>query len=1112
MEARRPCPDSALLAGFLDGTLADYERTAVVSHLAECPECRAVAVTVVEFREVEALDELWQRVPAPPPAPPRLAGGVTRWSREKTRAPALAIAAAAAIAVLAAPVYFLLPSWSAQQAVSNLVDVVEGQRPIEARLAGAVSYAPPPSRVDSDPVDDGARVRLITTASNIRTAYENDDGAPSRRAVGVAALLTGDLDDAIGTLAIAASASPQDVQIANDLAAAYYERAVRANRPDDLPSALDYVERVLAISPSHVEALFNRALIITALQLKSEAQAAWRAYLERDANSPWATEAHARMQAIPADAGRPSWADVKTALQAGIGPADADVAVRRYASATREYLESELLPRWIDGIQSNDRLASQQVVTRIRVLAEAFAIISNDRIYLDLADSLDAFELAPEPEVISAYEQYMAALTLMGQQRFVDARPLLTRAARILSSAGSPMGLRAQIELAATDYFSLRYEAAAASLHKAKAMASAQNYAILRTRAAWLGGMAAYGLMDFASTRLEYEEMLASAGASGDVDQWVMANVLLANLHDTMGDQARAWQHRVDASSRLADVFTQFTRSAHILSASGDATAGGHDAAALLFHSLLLSSTSQAPPSVRVQVAAQRARALFHLGRRAEARDELARARQRLAEIPTTDSRLFVETDVLAAEAELLRDEDRPRAIAAAERLITLPLVQRDHLRRARALLQLADALMQAGELERAAQATTEGFAALNAYRAMPLAEFSIRASDPVWALFTKATQIALRRGDLARAFAYADEGRLKTPEDRRAWGRQPASLEALQRTLRDDVALVMLTPLEDELQVWIVRRHDVATHTARITRARAMALIATQQQEMLRAVAVPRGSAELFDVILRPVAHALSGATDITIVADAPYNRVAFAGLWDRDRDRYVVEDYSFVFARSATAFMASASRPRPNAAIRSASVFTAPVPSVANVRASLAPSLAAVYGVEHVSRHDDATPKELVEEILGGDVLHVSAQVIANHDFPTLSRIEMAQDSAQKYSGTLYARNVAAAGPVSAQLVALESTVSGSVAPLAEDAQGFAYALLAAGVPNVVSPVTQVDANAVAQTWLDFHRHYAAGTAAAESLRRAQLAALNGSDRRPGPWATLTVFGATH
>lgn len=93
-DAQRPCPDAALLAAFLDGALDDYERTAVVSHLVECQQCRAVALTVVEFHEVQALDELWQAGGVPTPPPPRAATGVQRWSREKIRAPALAIAAA----------------------------------------------------------------------------------------------------------------------------------------------------------------------------------------------------------------------------------------------------------------------------------------------------------------------------------------------------------------------------------------------------------------------------------------------------------------------------------------------------------------------------------------------------------------------------------------------------------------------------------------------------------------------------------------------------------------------------------------------------------------------------------------------------------------------------------------------------------------------------------------------------------------------------------------------------------------------------------------------------------------------------------------------------------
>ena len=112
MDARGPCPDSALLAAFLDGTLVGYERTAVVEHLADCAQCRAVAVTVVEFREVQALDQIWDHETlaheAPAPAHTRIA----RWARRKTRAPSFAAAALIPFTVVCLLQYLFGPSYS----------------------------------------------------------------------------------------------------------------------------------------------------------------------------------------------------------------------------------------------------------------------------------------------------------------------------------------------------------------------------------------------------------------------------------------------------------------------------------------------------------------------------------------------------------------------------------------------------------------------------------------------------------------------------------------------------------------------------------------------------------------------------------------------------------------------------------------------------------------------------------------------------------------------------------------------------------------------------------------------------------------------------------------
>lgn len=1110
MDAHLPCPDAALLAAFLDGTLADYERTAVVTHLAECPLCRAVALTVVEYQEVQALDTLWQSGTMPAPPPPLTATGTERWSREKTRAPALVmvVAALAATAALAIPVSSLLPSWSAQRAMTSLVDAAGGYRPLEARLSGAHRYAPPPA-IETAGSAPRHSLQLITAATDVRTAFADDEAVLSRRAVGMAALLVGDLDNAISTLEIAVAADRRDPRLNNDLAAAYYERSQREARPDDLPAALSAVERVIAGHPGHLEGLFNRALIITALGLRAEAEAAWQDYIARDPDSPWSSEARGRLAASGAQRPRLEWTALLARFESTGSVTDAEAAVRDHASAARDYIENGLLKRWVDAATQRDRAGADRILEQVQVLGEAFARLGADRLYGDFVKAVRAGRVAgTEARVVAAHEEYLAGMALMTAQRFSDAAPILRRATRRLSAIGSPFSLRAEIEVAATAYFDLRYTDAISALAPVKSTARQRGHTILVTRAAWLEGMTAFSRNEFAAARIRYEEMLASATAGGDNDQWVMAKVLLANLHDVLGQSPLAWQHRVDAAARLDGVFSSGTRSAYLASASGDAAAGGHDAAALLFHSLI-GSGPEISANLEVQVRSQRARSLYRLDRRVEARAELAIARARLTAVTNTANQLRIEADLLAAEADVWQDDDRPRAVRAAERLLTLPLVQHDHLRRARAHLQLADAALQDGDLDRGERAVNEGFAALEAFAAAPSAEFAIRSSDSVWRLYGNAVKIALRRGDLARAFEYSERARIRTPQERRAWQAHLASLDEVQRALERDTVLTLLTQIDEQLQIWVIRRDDVAAHTLPISSARAAALVATQFQEITGGAPAPRASAELFDSLFRPVSRLLVGASKLVVVADAPYNQIAYAGLWDRRTGRYVIEDRGVVLAPSATAFTWAMQRSRHGSGppqLRWAAMMGGAHDQP--LHATLADSLGSLYG-SRLTRNQGATASHLIEEVAGRDVVHVTARVVGNAQFPGLSYLQMADDSGQKYSGPVFARNVADARP-RAQLVALQSQVAADVATRG-DAFGFARALLAAGIPNVVSSTVDIEDQSVERTWLEFHRQYAQGTAAVESLRRAQLAALSASDRRPGPWATLTVFGST-
>jgi CHAT domain-containing protein len=233
---------------------------------------------------------------------------------------------------------------------------------------------------------------------------------------------------------------------------------------------------------------------------------------------------------------------------------------------------------------------------------------------------------------------------------------------------------------------------------------------------------------------------------------------------------------------------------------------------------------------------------------------------------------------------------------------------------------------------------------------------------------------------------------------------------------------------------------------------------------------------------------------------------------LWDRRRDRYFVEDHGVVSAPSATAYAFAAGRgsERRNATPRRAAVVDPEQINPSDGRpATLSSDVNAIYSGQ-LRQGSAATSRAVTDDVAHRDVVHIAARVITSGEYPSLSRLVMADEPEQQHSGSVFAREIAH-GTVGAELVALAGQPGAAGDLAASGSLGVARALLAAGVPTVVGSVVNTTTADLDRTWLNFHRHYATGTAAAESLRRAQLAALGESKRRTGSWATLTVFGST-
>ncbi|HEX3070110.1 MAG TPA: zf-HC2 domain-containing protein [Thermoanaerobaculia bacterium] len=285
-------PDAEDLSRFIEGTLEEPERAAIVEHVADCDDCRIIVVDASEFFAKE------HPVSDRQVAQSKMSG---RWW----------MSAAAAIAIAVGGV------WIVEELRDPLAPVKEASSHSTTRLVSTrlsdFPYAlrPRVNRGSGEP-PDAASQQLAAVAEVVST--RSGDSIRMQHARGIALLLVaqenlaevtentekdnedrqsyrGDRDRAIAMLRSAAAGAPDDESYQTDLAAALIATGEKAN----INQALEIYTRVLAHDKRSLEALFNRAIAFEGVDT-NKAIAAYQAYLQVDSSSRWADEARERFK------------------------------------------------------------------------------------------------------------------------------------------------------------------------------------------------------------------------------------------------------------------------------------------------------------------------------------------------------------------------------------------------------------------------------------------------------------------------------------------------------------------------------------------------------------------------------------------------------------------------------------------------------------------------------------------------------------------------------------------------------------------------------------------------------------------------------------------------
>ena len=168
------------------------------------------------------------------------------------------------------------------------------ERPVEARISD-LTYAPYiVTRGEPTKVNTLERSRAESLLSE---AFSEKPNAETHHALGRMYLLQRQPDKAIEHLEQAKRADPDNPSIYADVGAAYLEKG-KLGAPEFFRLSLENLQRALELNPNLLEALFNRALVHQYQDLNDQAEADWRAYLERDSSSQWATEARHNLRLL----------------------------------------------------------------------------------------------------------------------------------------------------------------------------------------------------------------------------------------------------------------------------------------------------------------------------------------------------------------------------------------------------------------------------------------------------------------------------------------------------------------------------------------------------------------------------------------------------------------------------------------------------------------------------------------------------------------------------------------------------------------------------------------------------------------------------------------------
>jgi CHAT domain-containing protein len=960
-------------------------------------------------------------------------------------------------------------------------------------------------------------VTLKARAAEVLRVSAEAPYAMARSASAAASVMQGDWSIATKELEEAVAEHPAEASLWNDLAAARHEQSVAKEDPLGQLDALVAADRSLRIDPRNSDALFNRALILEGLGLRTVAADAWRA--ARDADDPSVSmEASRRLSQVAEN-----WAMAQPKFERAAAEGDAaevERIVHAFPQDVRAWGDVMYLTFWANAFLVGDAAGAAQNLKIARAAGGALRA-RGEALLADAVAVIDGASGETLRTIAIAQQQYDKGRDAYRDGQYADAERRMTDAANGFGQARSPMRYqaRAYVAFSAVDDPSLM-EAHPQLTALAAELKAQTGYRAVLAYVLWMDGKDKL-------LRGRWDESIAALRQSralfdqlGETKNVGTVEHIMAEVYQRVGRPDLAWPHCVAAWRETSEDGNAYGVMAAVSSSARIAmwTQSWDAAASLIEIELVL--IDQLPERMPRMSADARRRLFLVENERKEwaSRDNaLARARIAAAQAGDISQQQLVEID--QAEALVTMKSDSDRAVTLFTRALHSAASSGQGIFVADLYWNRGRAHLAAGEKDAAKDDFIAGVAELEKQRgAIATPELRARFFDTSEGLFKDTVDLLVQRGDATTAFQYADRSRARALLEINDSAALPAPVvtpAALSERL-PDTALVEFAMLDREVVVFCVHNGAVTMQRLAIAPDELRKKIDDLRRRIARGPLdrVRDAGGDLFEILFGAIENRIDTAGTIVIVPGDDLQRVPFSALWRRQRKQYLVQSHAIAIAPSAAVLTTRRAPARTQRAVllvgNAAGNEEESLEYLPNVKDEIA-TLQRVYRSANVFLGPEASKSRFVNEVAAYDVVHFAGHGLSDDESLTASLLfaRGANDS-----GRLYTNDIAALRLPRAPLVVLAAcgTLRGRVGGV-EGMPSLARSFLAAGASTVIGTLWDTDDRSSVSLLTAFHRSVAGNVSPAMALRDAQRDAIARGDEgsHPKNWSQYVVYAAT-